>query len=54
MKIDGACHCGLITYEAEIDAEQVEVCHCTDRIQTFCPRCGSAIYSATGDTPPTS
>ena len=30
MKIDGACHCGLITYEAEIDPEQVRVCHCTD------------------------
>ena len=30
MKIDGACHCGLITYEAEIDPEKVEVCHCTD------------------------
>jgi hypothetical protein len=30
MKIDGACHCGLITYEAEIDPEQVKVCHCTD------------------------
>ena len=92
MKIDGSCHCGLITYEAEIDPEQVEICHCTDcqslsasafrvvvpapadkfsmsgeptvyiktaesgarRIQTFCPRCGSAIYSATADTPPTS
>src|SRR5262245_7282049 len=30
MRIDGACHCGLITYEADIDPEQVEVCHCTD------------------------
>src|SRR5262245_26162549 len=30
MKIDGSCHCGMITYEAEIDPEQVEVCHCTD------------------------
>ena len=30
MKIDGSCHCGLITYEAEIDSEQVKVCHCTD------------------------
>jgi hypothetical protein len=30
MKIDGSCHCGLITYEGEIDPEQVEVCHCTD------------------------
>jgi hypothetical protein len=92
MKIDGGCHCGLITYEAEIDPQQVEVCHCTDcqrlsgsafrvvapapadkfsmsgeptvyiktadsgarRVQAFCPRCGSALYSTTADAPPTS
>lgn len=30
MKIDGACHCGLITYEATIDPEHVGICHCTD------------------------
>jgi hypothetical protein len=30
MKIDGACHCGDLTYEAEIDLNQVLVCHCTD------------------------
>lgn len=30
MKIDGGCHCGKITYEAEIDPEQVLICHCTD------------------------
>jgi hypothetical protein len=30
MKIDGSCHCGLITYEAEIDPEKVAICHCTD------------------------
>ena len=30
MKIDGRCHCGFITYEAEVDAEKVEICHCTD------------------------
>ncbi len=30
MKIDGACHCGAITYEAEIDPEKVAICHCTD------------------------
>lgn len=30
MKIDGACHCGNITYSAEIDPETVGLCHCTD------------------------
>lgn len=30
MKVDGACHCGFITIEAEVDPEKVTVCHCTD------------------------
>jgi hypothetical protein len=30
MKVDGSCHCGLITYEAEIDPAKVLICHCTD------------------------
>ena len=30
MKIEGGCHCGEIRYEAEIDPEKVEICHCTD------------------------
>ncbi len=30
MKIDGGCHCGNITYSAEIDPENVGICHCTD------------------------
>jgi hypothetical protein len=30
MKIDGSCHCGSITYTAEIDPENVGICHCTD------------------------
>jgi hypothetical protein len=30
MKIDGACHCGFITFEAEADPEQTLICHCTD------------------------
>ena len=30
MHIDGACHCGAIRYEAEIDPAKVIVCHCTD------------------------
>ncbi len=30
MKVDGGCHCGFISYVAEVDPEQVELCHCTD------------------------
>jgi hypothetical protein len=84
MKIEGACHCGFITVEAEADPEKVTICHCTDcqtgtgsafrvsipvpgasfkmtgqptaylkttadsgnpRVQTFCPKCGTPIYS---------
>lgn len=30
MKIDGQCHCGFIQYEAEIDPQDIEVCHCKD------------------------
>ena len=85
MKIDGRCHCGNITFEAEADPSTVVICHCTDcqtlsgsafrtvvptkegsfrllsgtpkvyvktgesgnkREQTFCPYCGTPIYSA--------
>ena len=84
MKIDGSCHCGGITFEAEADPAMVVICHCTDcqtlsgtafrtvvptkkgsfkllpgapkvyvktgesgnkREQTFCPDCGTPIYS---------
>lgn len=30
MKIEGGCHCGKITYQADVDPENVSVCHCTD------------------------
>ena len=30
MKIDGACLCGQFRYEAEINPDNVAVCHCTD------------------------
>lgn len=30
MKIEGRCHCGAISYEAEIDPDKVIICHCTD------------------------
>ena len=30
MKVTGSCHCGNITYEAEVDGITVRICHCTD------------------------
>jgi hypothetical protein len=30
MKISGACQCGSITIEGEVNPENVRVCHCTD------------------------
>lgn len=30
MHIEGGCHCGYITYEAEVDPDTVRICHCTD------------------------
>jgi hypothetical protein len=30
MKITGRCHCGAVRYQAEVDIERVEICHCTD------------------------
>jgi hypothetical protein len=30
MQIHGACHCGSISFTAEIDPARVMVCHCTD------------------------
>lgn len=93
MHIDGSCHCGNITYEADVDPGDVSICHCTDcqtltgtafrvsvscradqfrllsgspstytkraesgalRIQGFCGRCGTPLYSTSGDSAPTS
>ena len=30
MQIDGACHCGAVSFTAEVDPTRVMVCHCTD------------------------
>ena len=30
MEIDGQCHCGRVTYRADIDPAKVSICHCTD------------------------
>lgn len=91
MKIDGRCHCGYMSFEAEADPETTAACNCTDcqtisgaplranvmarpgtflllsgeptvyaktadsgaiRLQGFCPRCGTALYSTSvGDDP---
>jgi len=30
MHITGGCHCGHVTYEAELDTQRVAICHCVD------------------------
>jgi hypothetical protein len=30
VQIDGSCHCGLISFTAEVDPSRVVVCHCSD------------------------
>lgn len=30
MNVDGTCHCGGISFTAEVDPSRVVVCHCTD------------------------
>lgn len=41
MHIDGRCHCGKITFEAEVDPDKVVLCHCED-----CQRMSGAPYNA--------
>ena len=49
MKIDGGCHCGSITYRAEIDPDEVALCHCTD-CQTLSGSAFRTIVYAEEDT----
>ncbi len=30
MKVDGRCHCGAISFEAEVDPRAAAMCHCDD------------------------
>jgi len=91
VKIEGRCHCGKISYEADIDPDTVSICHCADcqmltgtafrttvrasaesfvlhgqpriyiktadsgtkRAHAFCPDCGTPIYAAAPQDPPT-
>jgi hypothetical protein len=41
MKIDGRCHCGAISYAAEVDPDMASMCHCTD-----CQRFSGAPFRA--------
>ncbi|MBB4009534.1 GFA family protein [Allorhizobium taibaishanense] len=46
MHIDGQCHCGHVTYKAEIDPENVGICHCTD-----CQRLSGSPFRVTVSAP---
>lgn len=42
MRISGRCHCGYVTFEAEIDPDIVSICHCSD-----CQRLTGSAYRVT-------
>lgn len=42
MKVEGRCHCGEITYAAEVDPGLVGICHCSD-----CQMLTGSAYRAT-------
>jgi hypothetical protein len=46
MNINGSCHCGQITYDAEVDPAEVSICHCTD-----CQRLTGTAYRVTISAP---
>lgn len=39
MQVNGRCHCGQITFQAEVDPETVSICHCAD-----CQRLGGTAF----------
>lgn len=56
MKIEGACHCGYITYKASVDPGTVAICHCTDcqalsgsAFRTFVPAAKDLFELRTGE-----
>ena len=46
MKVEGACHCGRIAFEAIVDPEKVGVCHCGD-----CQKLSGSAYRVTVQVP---
>ena len=49
MRVTGACHCGAIAFEAEVDPGTVRICHCTD-CQTMSGSLFRANIQADGET----
>ena len=49
MKVKGRCHCGQISYEAEVDPNAVIICHCTD-CQALTGSAFRAVVSAPADS----
>jgi hypothetical protein len=49
MKVNGACHCGIITVEGEADPEKVTICHCID-CQTSAGSAFRVTVTVPGDT----
>jgi len=41
MRVDGQCHCGAVRFEADINPQNVTICHCTD-----CQRMSGSAYRA--------
>ena len=47
MDVTGACHCGAVTFSAEVDEANVIVCHCTDcRKSAGAPMVAWAMFKA--------
>ena len=49
MKIDGGCHCGQISFRAEVDPDHILICHCTD-CQTLSGSAYRTVAPAKGGT----
>jgi hypothetical protein len=56
MKVEGNCHCGQLSFEAEINPDDVRICHCTDcqvlsgsayRVNVKAPVAGFVLKSGT-------
>lgn len=46
MKVQGQCHCGAITYEAEVEPDTIAICHCLD-----CQRLSGSAFRANVPAP---